>query len=548
MPEENANMIRIPAPGAGTFEKIVGTIVVSAAKEIKAIIGMPTGGGGSKVKTYLFAKPRWTMATATAWVKAHESEAAEEIGKILEALQLTAGYDTDFTELAGEFEFDGAAASAIRNPDGSYKITGLRIAQVGLHTDRHGRKWNATAECLNEIRDHHPELAARGWRVPMVWSHDLDPKESESPLAHIALGWMLAPYRNGEWLFTDIDKVPPGIFRMMKAGAWSSVSPRVLRGVRIGDYTAPWAIGHLSLCGARKAAMKGLKTFDEVAGIYAGMTQHEERAAGPAVSFEGALAFDDAEPDKSTDGQGGSPASARGGSMPIERNDALITLGLTEDQVKAAQDAPGKVEAAEAAKTRAEEATTKAEGERDKAKTDLDEARKAREKIDLEAQATAAVDFAEGHMKKVTVPNRQRIRAIHQALAEHEGDLEFSEEADGKTTSVTVNPLEAFCELTDAILKDAKDIVDLDEHGKKITTHPGDGKDKKDAKPKVEADDQVKQDDGTVVDGTELADAADKLTQERIAEARKGGEVLEYADVYEDTLEELTLEAENTED
>lgn len=541
MPEENANTIRIPAPGAGTFEKIVGTIVVSAAKQIKAIVGVPTGGGGSKVKTYLFAKPKWTMATATAWVKAHESEAAEEIGKILEALQLTADldYQAEHENENGSFEFDGAAASAIRNPDGSYKITGLRIAQVGLHTDRNKRQWNATPQVLNDLRDHFAPLAQRGWRVPLVWSHDLDPREAGGPLPHIALGWMSNAVRVGEWLMADVDKIPPGIFRMMKAGAWSSVSPRILRGVRVGDYTATWAVAHLSLCGARKAAIKGLRTFDDIARLYAGMTQHEERAAGPAVSFEGALAFDDAEPDKSTDGQGGSQASTRGGAM--ERTDALTTLGLTEDQVKAAQDAPGKVEAAEAA-------TTKAEGERDKAKTDLDEARKAQEKIDLEAQATAAIDFAEGHMKKVTVPNRQRIRAIHQALAEHEGDLEFSEEADGKTTTVTVNPLEAFCELTDAILKDAKDIVDLDEHGKKITVHPGDGKDEKDAKPKVEAEDHVKQDDGTVVDGTELADAADKLTKERIAEARKGGEVLEYADVYEDALEELTLEAENTED
>lgn len=543
MPEENANTIRIPAPGAGTFEKIVGTIVVSAAKQIKAIIGIPTGGGGSKVKTYLFAKPKWTMATATAWVKAHESEAAEEIGKILEMLQLTAGYDTDFEELAGAFEFDGAAASAIRNPDGSYKITGLRIAQVGLHTDRNKRQWNATPQVLNDLRDHFAPLAQRGWRVPLVWSHDLDPREADGPLPHIALGWMSNAVRVGEWLMADVDKIPPGIFRMMKAGAWSSVSPRILRSVRVGDYTATWAVAHLSLCGARKAAIKGLRTFDDVAGLYAGMTQHgqEQRTAEPSVSFAGQLAFDDAEPDKSTDGQGGSPANARGGGMPVERNDALAALGLTEDQLKAAQDAPGKVEAAEAAKTRAE-------GERDKANTDLDEARKAQEKIDLEAQATAAIDFAEGHMKKVTVPNRQRIRAIHQALAEHEGDLEFSEEADGKTTSVTLNPLEAFCELADAILKDAKDIVDLGERGKQTTAHPGDGKDKKDAKPKIEADDHVKQDDGTVVEGTELADAADKLTKERIAEAKKGGEVLEYADVYEDTLEELTLEAENTED
>jgi hypothetical protein len=531
--------IAIAAPGAGAIDKIYGSLA-TGTENVQAVIGRPKGGGPTRIAFFSFGEG-WTEASAAAWIEDHAESAAAQVANVLEVVQLTAGYDTDLTELAGEFEFDGAAASAIRNPNGSYKITGLRIAQVGLHTDRNKRQWNATPQVLNDLRDHFAPLAQRGWRVPLVWSHDLDPREADGPLPHIALGWMSNARREGEWLMADVDKIPPGIFRMMKAGAWSSVSPRILRGVRVGDYTATWAVAHLSLCGAQKAAIKGLRTFDDIAGLYAGMTQHEERAVGPAVSFEGALAFDDAEPDKSTDGQGGSPASTRGGSMPVERNDALAALGLTEGQVKAAQDAPGKIEAAEAAQT-------KAEGERDKANTDLDEARKAQEKIDLEVQATAAGDFAEGHMKKVTVPNRQRIRAIHQALAGHEGDLEFSEETDGKTTTVTVNPLEAFCELTNAVLKDAEDIVDLDEHGKKITTHPGDGKDKKDAKPKVEADDQVKQDDGTVVEGTELADAADKLAKKIIAEARKGGEVLEYADVYEDALEELTLEAENPED
>lgn len=296
--------------------------------------------------------------------------------------------------------------------------------------------------------------------------------------------------------------------------------------------------------------MKGLKTFDDVAGIYAGMTQHEAyRDTGTGVSFEGSLAFDDADPEKSTDGQGGSPATTRGGAMT--RKEALAELGLTEDQVIVIKDAPGKVEAAEAATTRAEGERDKANKERDDSKKELDDAHKAQAKIDLEAQAQAAVDFAESHMKKVTVPDRQRIRVVHQALAGFEGDLEFSEKAgDGKITTVTMTPLEAFTELTNAVLKDAKDVVDLGERGKQTTTHPGDGgdKDKKSTPPKREADDTKELDDGTVVEGTELAEAADKLTKERVAEARKGGEILEYVDVYEDVLEELTLAAENAED
>jgi hypothetical protein len=487
------------------------------------VIGVPKGDGPSGIAFFSFGEGWTSEEDAAAWVKEHAESAAAQIDngiKVAEEMLVLSRDDS------GEFEFDNHKATASRNPDGSYRINGLRIAQVGLHTDRNGRKWDATVRCLDEIRDHHPELAGRGWRVPMVWSHDLDPRENQSPLAHIALGWMLAPYRNGEWLLADVDKIPPGIFKMIKAGAWASISPRVLRGIRIGDYTAPWAIGHLSLCGARKAAMKGLRTFDDIAGIYAGMTQHDEeqRTAEPSVSFAGQLAFDDAEPDKSTDGPGGSQASTRGGAM-IERQEALAALGLTEEQLTAMTDAPGK--------------------ERDAAKTELDTAQKAQEKLDLEARGTAAVDFAESHMKKVTVPDRQRIRAIHEALAAFEGDLEFSEEADGKTTTVTVNPLEAFCELTGAILKDAKDVVDLGEHGKLRTEHPGDGGKGKteDKPPKIEADDVVTQDDGTIVEGTELAEAADKRAKEKIAEALKAGEVLEYADAYEEALEEITIEA-----
>jgi hypothetical protein len=637
MPEDTNKSIRIPVAGDDAFDRIVGTIVIDRNRGITALVGIPKGGGGSKVKTYIFDKAKgWTMDKAKAWVKTHEHEIsvvvdrhlgqefaklwsqdddraltwieeAEETLSTMAAVELSDLSERPWAEVdqaklpdacflepdrtipvyegdgeigadgkhamrgdinlealefarkaiketptrvvtvarlfmlrnragLGTYEHDGdqgtehttleaieldlGSATVTDNGDGTVKIGGLRIANLGKHTDRHGRVWDATSDVFKAIRETFAPLIERGWRVPLVWSHDLDPRDGENPLSHIALGWLQNLSQAGEWMVGELDKVPMGIYKMMRSGAWASVSPRILKGLRLGDYTAPWAIGHLSLCGARKAAMPKIRTFDELAGIY----QADERPRDVQVAWECDLTFDIGTGDEA--GQRNPPIDREDGTM--DRAEALKALGLDEDTLKAQEAAVAELEAAKKEGKKHEENAT--------------EARKELDEFRGETRATDALEFSTGYESKLSVPNRSRVRVIHEALARFEGDLEFEEGEGKEAKTVAMTPLTAFVELASEILEAAADVVDLDEHGKKKVAVPGSAKGKGDA-PEPGSDKDQDLESGAlgeeVVDGNELDRQAKTRAAEIIEAAHKQGDVVEFDVAYEDALEEI---------
>lgn len=54
-------------------------ITKNLGKGIKARIGFPKKGGGSKVQSYLFDRKMWTMMKARAWMREHHKSISESI-------------------------------------------------------------------------------------------------------------------------------------------------------------------------------------------------------------------------------------------------------------------------------------------------------------------------------------------------------------------------------------------------------------------------------------------------------------------------------------
>jgi len=75
--EVTEQYVRIRQKAPGQYLRM-RTIVISAAKGIKAIIGFKKG-GGSEVQAYLFDKKKWTVATARKWIAEHKGDSLSDI-------------------------------------------------------------------------------------------------------------------------------------------------------------------------------------------------------------------------------------------------------------------------------------------------------------------------------------------------------------------------------------------------------------------------------------------------------------------------------------
>ncbi len=483
MPEVTEQYVHYPVRDKGGFQEgSFRTITIDASKGIKAVIGRPGGGEGTKVQKFLFATAKgWTMDKARAWVKSHEHEEhSEKMGEIIVLWDNDeSAFPTRALALAGMYEKAEATTDAeLAEPEpvkdvhefaddalDTETVEGVRIASVGKYTDRHGKEWNATGEVLDHIAASHGPLHEQGWRVPVVLSHDLDPRESTNPVARIALGWVTNVRRVGADLVADLMKVPRKIAALMRSGAWSSVSPRVLKDLKVGEHTAPWALGHLSLCGEKHPAMANIKSFDDIAGLY-----QAEGNGGVLVQYDASWSFDlpDGEDEGGKDVADNTEFLTAHGVKSEDELDALIEKGRKFDEVEKARD------------------TSTTELERVKTETAEGEAR----------------HFVELNMTKIKPDHRKTVIGALVNLTATE--YEFTE--GDKTEKIDLAAgFKAWIESMD-------DVVELDEKG------PGSAKDARDKKVEVEAKPE------TVTDGDAASSGLPKAGVEfskKVAELAK---------------------------
>lgn len=576
MPEQTQDYIHIPVRDKGEFQSFVGTITVSAAKGIKAVVGIPKGGGGSRVQKYLFATAKgWTMEKAKAWAGRHEHSVDEDVAEhlkageweihwlnekdeALDALQRleaalgarefadpTGDRPTSVLLDAGQFARMAALETALAEfglpverkaeemaPGGALRVTyelategdlgtedveGVEILATGTHTDRHGKTITITDRDLDALVGAERELRTRGFRPMVRLTH-----EANHPLLGglPSLGWpsnfRVADGRSGSRvLVSDFLAVPKGIAKVVRLGGYDRVSAGIARKVRAGDYSAPLAIHHVALLGVKHPAVPVLRGISGIEALYKAEAR-DPAGDGDVVEFEDVFESDEV------------TAPNEGGAM--DKKEALKELGLTEaefdEQAEKAAKHDKAVEDAKTAETRAATAETTLEDTRESA-----------------ARARAA-EFAEGHKDKVTVPNRTRLAAIHATLSrvDAEEPLEFEFDAgDGKKETVKVeDPVAEFEALVDAVMEHAPDAVEFEEKGEQKHDEPGSRK-KGDAPKPGSAEDTAELDDGDVEDGGEMEKAAEKRAVELLKERHEAGD-LEYteADAFEDALVELS--------
>jgi len=583
MPEQTKQYVHLPVRDKGGFQSFVGTITVSAAKGIKAVLGIPKGGGGSKVQKYIFAKANgWTMEKARAWVNRHEHSVDEAVTEHLvagawevlwlneedEALDAMQRLEEDLggREFADPPEDEGGAPTTVlldsgrlaalaaldsalaefglpverkaeeMAPGGALRVTyelategdlgtetveGVEILATGTHTDRHGKTITISEKDLDALVEAEKELRTRGFRPMVRLTHEADhPLLGGLP----SLGWpsnfrTADGRRGGKVLVSDFLAVPKGIAAVVKLGGYDRVSAGIARKVRAGDYSARLAVHHVALLGVKHPAVTSLRGISGIEALYKAEARDHE--GGDVVEFEDVFESGDV------------TAPDEGGTM--DKKEALKELGMTEaefdEQAEKAAKHDKAVEDAKTAKTRAETA-----------ETTLEETRET-------AAKTRAAEFAEGAKDKLTVPNRKRLLAIHAMLSQVDAEepLEFEFDAgDGKTETVKIEDpvaeLEGF--VTD-VLEHAQDVVEFEEKGEQKHDEPGSKPTKKGKKGDTpvpgSAEDTVELDDGDIEDGGEMEKAAEKRALELLKERHEAGD-LEYteADAFEDALVELS--------
>lgn len=395
-------------------------------------------------------------------------------------------------------------------------IDDVPLVIKGRHTDRKGRVFDANDQALDGLVDTFAPLTQRGWRVPVVLSHDLDPTDTGIE-NHVALGWLSHVRRAGDIVVGRLSKVPKQVAALYRAGAWGSLSPKILGGLQIGDYTAPFAFKHVSLCGARQAAQTGLKAFDSIAGLVQ-MYLDTEATPNTDLQYEFAAEFEIGDVAGATD------PGATTQEVGMERTDALKALDLTEEGLA---ELTSKANAHDAVKADA----TKAAEERDALRTTI-----------VAGKATAAL---ERHKAKLKVPDRKRLVGTIHALArsrrEDEGAIEFEFDAGEKPEPVKLDdPVTEFIALLDSVLPNAPDAVETREQGLQTHEEPGSGSDK--PKPGSRQD-VVEADNGETVEGTELDSAAEAKAKELLdADAKRPEQDRKYigpnaeANAYQDAL------------
>jgi HK97 family phage prohead protease len=96
-PDVTKNYVRIRVKDPGGFQEgSFRTIVISASKGIKAVIGKLSGETSTTIQSYLFKKSQWTVSRAQAWIKTHKKDLLALIEIEMQDLQM-------FTHRAGPF-------------------------------------------------------------------------------------------------------------------------------------------------------------------------------------------------------------------------------------------------------------------------------------------------------------------------------------------------------------------------------------------------------------------------------------------------------------
>lgn len=87
--------VRVKDPG-GFQEGSFRTITISVSKGIKAVIGKLTGETKTTIQSYMFAKDKWDVKRAEAWIKTHKKNLLALIDIEMQGIQI-------FTNRAGPF-------------------------------------------------------------------------------------------------------------------------------------------------------------------------------------------------------------------------------------------------------------------------------------------------------------------------------------------------------------------------------------------------------------------------------------------------------------